>query len=169
MELIITAFTGWTHGKIPPHNARRHKQKPLLITDMNEHAKIKSGFTLIELLVTIAIIAILVSLITGIAGVANRKSADAEARSQIQIISTALEEYKLEYGIYPTPGTNNTLPVILTAAVTRISQELKDEVSQTDPWGRDYIYADVTKYSYTLKSLGVNLTSSDDDITSGSP
>jgi type II secretion system protein G len=136
---------------------------------MNKHAKIKSGFTLIELLVTIAIIAILVGLITGIAGVANRKSAEAQARSQIQSISTALEEYKLEYGVYPEPGASDTIPDELSAEETRISQELKDEVSRTDPWGRDYIYADVTKYSYTLKSLGMNPTSSVDDITSGSP
>lgn len=127
------------------------------------------GFTLIELLVTIAIIAILVGLITGITGVANRKSAEAQARSQIQFISTALEEYKLEYGIYPSPGTADTIPAVLTNETTRINQELKDEISTTDPWGRSYIYTDVTKYSYTLKSLGLNPTSSVDDITSGSP
>ncbi len=60
-----------------------------------------SGFTLIELLVVITIMAILAGLIVSGAGYANREGARSRARAEIAALSTALESYKADNGIYP--------------------------------------------------------------------
>ncbi len=112
--------------------------------------KRNAGFTLIELLVVVVVMAILMGLVVGIAGVANRKSAEAQARADLQSIASALEEYRLLNGIYPplTPGIS-----ALTNDL-RIAAELREKVVVNDPWGRPYVYTNVTKYSYRLMSYG---------------
>jgi len=60
-----------------------------------------SAFTLTELLVVITIIAILASLITVAAVNALRKAKQARITLEIQQISTALENFKNDFGAYP--------------------------------------------------------------------
>ena len=138
---------------------------------MNARSTSRSAFTLVELLVAIAIIAILMGLVVGISGVANRKSTEAKARSELQTISAALEEYRLVYGSYPTniPPNHRTALVVLTNTNTRIPEELRQGVRLLDPWGNAYIYTNVTRYSYTLYSLGQRTNNPADRIYSGSP
>jgi prepilin-type N-terminal cleavage/methylation domain-containing protein len=61
------------------------------------------SFTLIELLTVMAIIAILVGLTLAAANGVWTKAARSRAASEIQAMSTALEGYKTDNGIYP-PG-----------------------------------------------------------------
>ena len=61
----------------------------------------RRGFTLIELLVVITIIVILAGLSMGGYGYIVRKQADSQAAIQISLLSKALEEYKLDFGVYP--------------------------------------------------------------------
>jgi prepilin-type N-terminal cleavage/methylation domain-containing protein len=64
------------------------------------------GFTLIELLTVMAVIAILAGLILSISGYAQKKAASSKAENQIAALSSALENYKADNGIYPRgPGT----------------------------------------------------------------
>lgn len=72
------------------------------------------AFTLIELLVVIAIIAILASLTLGAAGGISKNTARKRAQAEIHALSTALENYRVEYGDYPratnafsTTGSNS--------------------------------------------------------------
>lgn len=119
-----------------------------------------SGFTLIELLVTIAIIAILIGMVMGIAGIANRKSAESQAQSQLQLIANALEEYRSETGQYPSDLTEieGRYPTI--------------EISLTDPWGNEFDYepkrmnSDSPYLTYSLKSDGISTNTADDIYTS---
>jgi general secretion pathway protein G len=60
-----------------------------------------ASFTLIELLVVMTIIAILAALILGAASGVWQKVARSRAASEIQAMSTALESYKTDNGIYP--------------------------------------------------------------------
>lgn len=60
------------------------------------------GFTLIELLVVIAIIAILAALVLSTAGMIQKKGARSRAEAEVAALSAALENYKAEYGDYPT-------------------------------------------------------------------
>ena len=67
-----------------------------------------AAFTLVELLVVIAIIAILVGLTLAAASSAMNTAARSRARSEIQAMSTALESYKNDNGVYPQVNTMNT-------------------------------------------------------------
>jgi prepilin-type N-terminal cleavage/methylation domain-containing protein len=117
--------------------------------------KTSPGFTLIELLVTIAIIGILIGIVVGVAGVANRKSAESQARAGLQEVANVLEDYRAEYGKYPSEtyfnGENLTGPD-------------GNPLNITDPWGRTLSYTLVDDLIFELKSLGVNATNAADDI-----
>jgi type II secretory pathway pseudopilin PulG len=55
-----------------------------------------------ELLIVIAIIVILAALTMGGLGFMQRNQAVQKCRAQMGMLSTALEEYKLDFGVYPT-------------------------------------------------------------------
>ena len=61
----------------------------------------RSGFTLIELMAVITIIVILAGLVVGGMGFVSERQAKEKAKVQIALLSKALEEYKLDFGVYP--------------------------------------------------------------------
>ena len=63
-----------------------------------------SGFTLIELMAVITIIVILAGLVVGGLGFVNDRQAKEKAKVQIALLSKAIEEYKLDNGVYPPSG-----------------------------------------------------------------
>jgi len=68
----------------------------------------RAAFTLIELMAVITIIVILAGLVVGgMAFVSDRQNKE-KARVQLALISKALEEYKLDIGIYPPTGNITT-------------------------------------------------------------
>lgn len=119
-----------------------------------------SGFTLVELLVSITIIAILMGLILGLSGLARRKSAETKAQADLQVIATALEEYRLATGSYPSD-----IRTLTNSPAIRL--ELKEKIPDSDPWGNAFIYTKDGKYSYQLRSQGAQTSSTDDDILVG--
>lgn len=64
----------------------------------------RPGFTLIELMSVIIIIVILAGMVMGGLGYVNEKQARSKAQVQIALLSKALEEYKLDTGMYPPTG-----------------------------------------------------------------
>ncbi len=64
-----------------------------------------ASFTLIEMLTVIAIIAILAALTLAAGSAVMNKAARSRAASEIQAMSTALEGYKTDNGIYPVGNT----------------------------------------------------------------
>jgi len=118
------------------------------------------GFTLIELLVTIAIIATLAAIVApalfGNVGEARRNS----ARSQIQILSLALDAYRLDNDAFPTTDQGlealRTLPASGDPPANWKGPYLRQLVP-LDPWGRAYVYAApgiANPSSYDLYTLG---------------
>ena len=57
-------------------------------------------FTLIEILAAVAIMAILAGITTGVIGYVRNKTKEARTIATIEIIKTALEQYKEKYGYY---------------------------------------------------------------------
>jgi general secretion pathway protein G len=121
---------------------------------------VSAGFTLIELLVTIAIIATLAAIVApalfGNVGEARRNS----ARSQIQILSLALDAYRLDNDAFPTTDQGlealRTMPVSGTPPANWKGPYLRQLVP-TDPWGRPYVYTApgiANSNSYDLYTLG---------------
>lgn len=70
----------------------------------------RSGFTLIELMAVITIIILLAGLVVGGMGFVSDRQAKEKAKTQIALLSKALEEYKLDNGIYPPTSNSNNPP-----------------------------------------------------------
>jgi len=60
-----------------------------------------AGFTLIELMIVVAIIGVLATLVTKMIQQAQAKAAEAGAATAVSTISSALEEYNRDEGVYP--------------------------------------------------------------------
>jgi len=118
------------------------------------------GFTLIELLVVIIVLGLLAALVGPriLGRVSEAKTAT--ARTQIELLGTALDNYRLDTGSYPT--TEQGLDA-LQKAPTREPIPLnwrgpyvKRDVP-ADPWGRPYVYKSPGEHnptSYDLSTLG---------------
>jgi len=103
----------------------------------------RSGFTLIELLVTIAIIATLAAIVApslfGNIGEARKGT----AKSQIQILSLALDAYRLDNETFPT--SEQGLEALRSVPIADPPPNWKGpylrQMVPLDPWGRAYVYA----------------------------
>jgi len=113
--------------------------------------RVNRGFTLIEILTVVLIIAILLGLTFGLYPYIKRQIREKKAISQIQHIKTALEEYKISNGSYPTPTVfqAETFRASLPSGFTFDGSE-----NPLDPWGNPYVYSDAGGMSYTLFCLG---------------
>src|SRR5438067_9939501 len=101
------------------------------------------GFTLIEILVVIIVLGLLAALVGPriLGRVSEAKSAT--ARTQIELLGVALDNYRLDNGMYPTSEqglaalqekpTREPLPLSWRGPYLRKAVPL-------DPWGRAYIY-----------------------------
>lgn len=112
------------------------------------------GFTLIELLVVL----VLISLLAGLVGpslfnkVGSSKTKVAEA--QIELLTSALNTYRLDMGTYPT--TEQGLQALMAApqgAANWDGPYLSKDLPQ-DPWDRPYQYERKADHSMALYTLG---------------
>jgi general secretion pathway protein G len=121
---------------------------------------LRAGFTLIELLVTIAIIATLAAIVApalfGNVGEARRNA----ARSQVQILSLALDAYRLDNDAFPATEQGleslRTFPVAAEPPKNWKGPYLRQLVP-IDPWGRPYVYVSpgiANPNAYDLYTLG---------------
>lgn len=136
----------------------------------------RSGFTLIELLVVIAIIATLAAVVApslfGNVGEARRSA----AKSQLEIISLALDAYRLDNDGFPTTDQGldalRARPVTGDAPADWKGPYLRQNVP-LDPWKHQYVYVSpgvANPGSYDLYTLGkdgkVGGEGEDTDLTS---
>ena len=118
------------------------------------------GFTLIEILVVIIVLGLLAALVGPriLGRVSEAKSAT--ARTQVELLGVALDNYRLDNGMYPTTEqglqalqeqpTHEPLPLNWRGPYLKKAVPL-------DPWGRPYIYKSPGEHNpsgYDLFSLG---------------
>lgn len=136
------------------------------------HPQLSPGFTLIEVLVVIAVVAVLAAITLSISGGAREKAAQDRARSELAVLSTALERYRAVYGSYPQDEQN---PVALFQAlsgtrtpsgaiddrapfITAAGLVLNDTADAiVDPWNQPYGYVPFSsgvRQGFRLYSVG---------------
>lgn len=118
------------------------------------------GFTLLELIIVIAIMAVLATLV---APAVLRNVGDAKAsaaKSQIEMLATALTAYRLDNDAYPSTGEGlralRVAPSGSGASANWRGPYLTREIPE-DPWGRPYLYLSPGKAnpaSFDLYSFG---------------
>jgi general secretion pathway protein G len=103
----------------------------------------RSGFTLIEIMVVIIILGILVGLVVPRLMEKPEKARKVKAQMQIESISAALKEYKLDNGDYPT--TEQGLEALVEKpSIGKIPKKYPEKgylpKIPKDPWENDYVY-----------------------------
>ena len=120
----------------------------------------RAGFTLVEILVVIIVIAVLATLVAPNVFRHVGRAKDTTARAQIELLSAAIEAYRMDNDVFPT--TEQGLAALRTAPTGDPRPRdwrgpyLRREVP-VDPWGRPYVYRSpgtANPESYDLLTLG---------------
>ena len=136
----------------------------------------RRGFTLIEILVVIIVLGLLAALVGPQIFGRVSEAKTATARTQIELLGLALDNYRLDNGSYPTTEqglaalqerpTREPLPPNWKGPYLRKALPL-------DPWGRPYVYRSPGEHDpsgYDLATMGRDGqpggTDEDADITS---
>lgn len=102
----------------------------------------RRAFTLIEILVVIAVIAILASLVAPNVFQHVGTARSTTARSQLEMLATALDAYRLDTGRYPT--TEQGLAALVESPTIDGSTNWRGPYLRRavplDPWGTPYVY-----------------------------
>jgi len=115
------------------------------------------GFTLVELLVVMVILGLLAALVVPSYLGRERKARAQAAKTQVELLGTALDTFRLDVGRYPT--TQEGLEALRNAPPGLPRWDgpyLKKEVP-LDPWGMAYLYESPGQHGeYDLYSYGAD-------------
>ena len=123
---------------------------------MKRKNQFRNAFTLVELLVVIVIIALLSSLVApkffGKLDTAKVKT----AYTQMQMLSQALDSFRLDVGRYPTTSEGLKVLWAKSSQIKNWDGPYLPKPVQEDPWGNPYHYKQPGKDGnpYDLYSLG---------------
>ncbi|MSR22518.1 MAG: type II secretion system protein GspG [Gemmatimonadetes bacterium] len=120
----------------------------------------RSGFTLLELMVVILVLALLAGLVAPQIFGRVSEARITTARTQIELLGVALDNYRLDNGFYPTTEQGlaalREKPVRDPGPSSWRGPYLRKEVP-LDPWQRPYLYrspAEANVFGFDLSSLG---------------
>lgn len=132
----------------------------------------ESGFTLMELLLVVVIIGILAALVAPRFFGKSEEARIAAAKAQIEHYSTALQNYELDNGTYPTTE-QGLLALIEAPSSAPVPPKwngpylIKKKI-EPDPWTREYTYrfpGTTDEKMFDLYSQGPDgIEGNDDDI-----
>lgn len=114
------------------------------------------GFTLVELLVVMVILGLLAALVVPSYLGRERKARSQAAKTQIELLGTALDTFRLDVGRYPS--SQEGLAALRSGGGIPgwDGPYLKKDVP-LDPWGRAYVYRSPGEHGeYDLYSYGAD-------------
>jgi general secretion pathway protein G len=122
------------------------------------YARCCSGFTLIELMVVMIILGLLAALVVPRMFGKLGKAKTNAAYTQIQLLGTALDSYRLDVGKYPSSAEGlEALVSPVSGAEDWSGPYLKKIEIPLDPWNQPYHYEAPGKHGdYDLYSLGAD-------------
>lgn len=113
------------------------------------------GFTLLELLVVIVIIGLLAGYVGPRYFSQLGKSEIKAAQVQVRALQDALDQYRLDTGVYPTADQGLSALILQPAGVTGWGGPYLKKDVPMDPWGHPYQYAMPGEHGeYDLYSMG---------------
>ena len=107
---------------------------------LSKRMKSNQGFTLIELLVVMVIIGLLAALVGPRFIRQEEKAKVKAAKAQIELLSTALDTFRLDVGRYPTSQEGLEALRSQPGGIERWDGPYLKKDVPTDPWGKPYIY-----------------------------
>lgn len=117
--------------------------------NMNNSNRLKcNGFTLIELLIVMVILGLLASLVAPTLFSKVSSSKIKTAQTQMKMLSTAIDAYRLDVGSYPT-----SLDLLIKSDDSNWDGPYLPKAVPKDPWGQEYNYS-VDGSNYKLFSYG---------------
>jgi len=135
----------------------------------------EKGFSLIELLVVVSLIGILATLVLANLNAARQRGRDAQRKSDLRNLQTALRLYYNDYGKYPTDDSGEILGCgavgttactwgdVWTAGSTTYMPTLPIDPIST----QSYVYTRNNADSYSIKACLENASDEDGEIDYG--
>lgn len=113
------------------------------------------GFTLLELLVVVVVIGLLAGMVAPRYFNQVSKSNTNIARAQIDLLSKALDQYRLDVGRLPTTEMGLAALYVRPQNLEKWAGPYLDKAVPPDPWDRPFIYRSPGEHGdYDLFSLG---------------
>jgi general secretion pathway protein G len=122
----------------------------------------RCGFTLLEVLAVLAIVAILIGLGSKGYSIARRHAKESRALADLELLRTALDEYRVEYGRYPLSGSIADISAL--PALGNLTNKVDKTIRLVDPWGNGYRYICEEPFLYNLWSEGQDSSTEADNI-----
>jgi len=117
----------------------------------------QAGFTLLELLVVIVIIGLLAGYVAPRYFSQVGRSEIQVARSQIDSLEKALDQFRLDMRRYPSPEEGLEALVARPSSAANWNGPYLKKAVPPDPWGRPYVYrspGSKAGYEFEVVSLG---------------